>query len=83
MFIKNIITNQEVETISNTEEKISSLILPIGEYSLTYINKETKQPIYNYYNSVNCAYKEITSFKVIPKSPIVKFVNERQALNAP
>ena len=74
MVIKNIITNQEVETISNTEEKISSLILPIGEYSLTYINKETKQPIYNYYNSVNCAYKEITSFKVIPKSPIVKFV---------
>lgn len=73
--IKNFNDNSVVSTLeNNAEATITDLLLPVGEYKLEYVDKTTNQNLYNYFNAKNCAFREISLFSVIPKTPSVKFV---------
>lgn len=73
--IYNKLTNLLVNTITNnSENKISTYNLGVGEYKLDYLNSSTGLSMYDYLNEFGCAFKSHEGFKVVPTSPVIKFV---------
>ena len=65
---------EQLVVSNNPEKTITEILLPIGEYKLEYLDKTTHASLYDFYNPLGCGYKSLDDFKVIPKTPTVKFI---------
>lgn len=73
--IYNSLTNELVLTIENNlDNVVNTYGLQVGEYKLDYVDKTTGLTMYDYLDEYLCAFKSHDGFKVIPTSPVVKFV---------
>ncbi|MCI5714558.1 MAG: leucine-rich repeat domain-containing protein [Firmicutes bacterium] len=73
--ISKIVDNQLVKTISNNADtKITEYTFGVGEYKLEYFDSSTNASMYDYTNDLGCAFKQLDQFKVVPTSPVVKYV---------
>lgn len=77
--IYNVKTNQLVKELTNSlENSVTQFTLPVGEYRVEYINNDTASQAYISSHEIYGAFKNITSFKVVPSQPDYKFLVKGQ-----
>lgn len=60
--------------VNNTESNITEISLEVGEYRVEFVDATSGNSLYDYTDEFNCAFKTHNAFKIVPTSPVVKFV---------